>query len=56
MRKTEYLQKAERRIARAEAVANARILRAFRDVLQVLERETVEYRIYRDRQTKKIWR
>lgn len=54
MRKTEYIRRANRRIARAEAEANAAITRAFHRVLRVLEREKTEYAIYLDRLKKRI--
>ncbi len=49
MRKEEYIRQAKKRIARAEAEANATILRAIDRVLHVLYREATEMRIRMDR-------
>lgn len=54
MRKTEYIRRAERRIARAEAETDAAIRRAIHRMLTVLEREKAEYEIYLNRLKKRI--
>lgn len=46
MRKAEYQRRMMRRIARTEAESHGRILRAFRDVLRVLEHERTEYQVF----------
>ena len=54
MRTEEYTRAATRRIARAEAEANATIQRAFDRVLAVLMREKTEYLIHRERVAKRL--
>lgn len=56
MRKTEYIRRAERRIARAEAQTDATMRRAIDRMIWVLEREKTEYQIYANRLKKRIFR